>query len=192
MMSFQARKRLADDHTALDEVLKELRAALKSGDLEAVHSLSDLFWARLAVHIRAEHLQLFPAIIDGFCKATSSLAGAPTLREAQSMITSLREDHNRFMFELARAIYLVRQAPAVTSSDERNEKLALVGDLIRDVEKELAAHNKIEEDGIYNWIRIVLSDQQQAELATRINDELTNRPPRFSQTTWVRQWPAVP
>lgn len=60
-MLSQASQRLADDHGALDEVLSQLWKALDTGDVLVSHDKLDLFWARLAVHIRAEHLHLFPA-----------------------------------------------------------------------------------------------------------------------------------
>jgi hypothetical protein len=59
-MLSQASRRLADDHAALDEVLRQLQEPLDTADVAASHAQLDLFWARLAVHIRAEHLHLFP------------------------------------------------------------------------------------------------------------------------------------
>src|SRR5215211_942934 len=62
--SSRSGKRLADDHVAVGEVIKALQAALNSCDLKTAYAKLDLFWARLAVHIRAEHLHLFPAVIQ--------------------------------------------------------------------------------------------------------------------------------
>ena len=86
-----ARRRLSDDHHAVSEVLEQLLTALDIGDVEMSHSKLDLLWARLAVHIRAEHLHLFPAVIA-------------RLPEAQTIVEDLRTDHDFFMHELARAI----------------------------------------------------------------------------------------
>jgi hypothetical protein len=63
-MSPEASNQLIDDHVALDRMLKELKAALARRDVIAGHAKLDLFWARLAVHIRAEHLHLFPAVLS--------------------------------------------------------------------------------------------------------------------------------
>ena len=123
----EVRLRLSDDHHAVSEVLKELLTALNNKDVETSYSKLDLLWARLAVHIRAEHLHLFPAI-------------ASKLTQAQPVIDRLRADHDFFMRELARAMGILRELP-------RNEvELAAVGDTIREIEKRLATHNKIEED----------------------------------------------
>jgi hypothetical protein len=55
---------LASDHDELDELLDKLFASFDaSGSVEQIYQKLDLFWARLAVHIRAEHLHLFPLIL---------------------------------------------------------------------------------------------------------------------------------
>ncbi len=60
----------------------KLKSALHAGDVEASHTGLDLFWARLAVHIRAEHLQLFPAIIDRLTHTSSAQTLVPTLERS--------------------------------------------------------------------------------------------------------------
>ena len=64
-------------------------------------------WARLAVHIRTEHLHLFPAI-------------ARRVNAAERAIDRLRADHDFFMRELAQAIAILREFPQgiVTANDE--------------------------------------------------------------------------
>lgn len=55
---------LAKDHKELDKLLGAVTAALEHGDsLEAFETL-DLFWARLAMHIRVENLYLFPSVLN--------------------------------------------------------------------------------------------------------------------------------
>ena len=162
----EVRLRLSDDHYAVSEVLKELLTALNNKDVETSYSKLDLLWARLAVHIRAEHLHLFPAI-------------ASKLTQAQPMIDRLRADHDFFMRELARAMGILRELP-------RDEvELAAVGDTIREIEKRLATHNDIEEDEIYRWSSTILTEPEQLQLLARINAELENRPPRFSEEAWA-------
>ena len=63
-MLSQATTLLADDHSAVDKLLLSVRAALEAQDASRSHAALDLFWARLAVHIRAEHLHLFPAVLQ--------------------------------------------------------------------------------------------------------------------------------
>src|SRR5215813_13136150 len=97
-----ARQRLSDDHDAVSEVLKQLLTALDKKDVQTSYSKLDLLWARLAVHIRAEHLHLFPAVTNRW----------PDLSEAQAIVEGLRTDHDFFMRELARAIGILRAGDA--------------------------------------------------------------------------------
>lgn len=156
------KERLADDHHAVSEILKQLLTALDNKDVETSYARLDLLWARLAVHIRAEHLHLFPAL-------------ASRLTEAQAMIDTLRVDHDFFMRELARAIGILRTGAELT----------VVADIVREVEKRLATHNEIEENEIYRWSSTMLTEPEQLELLARINAELENRPPRFSEEAWA-------
>lgn len=167
----QARQRLSDDHHSVGEVLNQLLTALDNKDIKTSHSRLDLLWARLAVHIRAEHLHLFPAI-------------ASRTSEAQPLIERLRLDHDFFMRELARAISILRELLQRTTTANEQLKLAAVADAIREVEKRLITHDEIEENQIYLWSSTMLTESQQAELLARINAELDNRPPRFSEETW--------
>jgi hemerythrin superfamily protein len=159
----EPRELLADDHEAVGEVLQQLLTALNNNDVQTSLAKLDLLWARLAVHIRAEHLHLFPAI-------------AARVSNAGSVIEDLRADHDFFMRELARAIDVLRDG-----------KLTSVLDTVREVEKRLALHNEIEEKQVYHWVGSVLSDSEQTALATRINAELEKRPPRFSVETWANR-----
>lgn len=175
MMS-QARERLSDDHSAVHEVLQQLVAALDNKDIQTSYSKLDLLWARLAVHIRAEHLHLFPAVIN------RSLDGAgPDPGEAQATIEILRTDHDFFMRELARAIGILRES----ANDE--SKLAAVTGTVREIEKRLATHNEIEENQIYRWSSSILTEPEQLDLLARIDAELENRPPRFSAEAWANR-----
>ncbi len=55
-----------EDHQSLADLLNDLTSALNptSGqhDVVRIFRLLDLFWAKLAVHIRAENVCIFPAI----------------------------------------------------------------------------------------------------------------------------------
>lgn len=159
----ESRQILSDDHDAVDEVLKQLLTALQDRDVQTSHAKLDLLWARLAVHIRAEHLHLFPVI-------------AERVNEAAPVITNLRADHEFFMRELAEAVGTLREAT-----------LASVLDTVRAVEKRLTSHNEIEEKQVYHWVGSVLTDSEQAALAARINAELEKRPSRFSLEAWANK-----
>jgi len=165
----EARQRLLDDHDAVSEVLKQLLTALDNNDVQTSHAKLDLLWARLAVHIRAEHLHLFPTMMS-------------RLTEAQPVVENLRSDHDFFMHELARAIGVLRELP---EHDEAN--LDTVRETVREIEKRLATHNEIEENQIYQWASTILTEPEQTDLAARINAELENRPPRFSAEAWANR-----
>ncbi len=178
----EARKRLLDDHHAVNEVLKRLLTALDNREVKTSYSTLDLFWARLAVHIRAEHLHLFPAVTNRLTKPADDV---PDASEAQAIIESLRADHDFFMHELARAIGVLRELPHTTVTADSETKLAAVAGAVREVEERLAAHNEIEENQIYRWSSTILNESEQLELLARINAELENRPPRFSREAWA-------
>ena len=163
----QAQQRLSDDHDAVSEVLEQLLTALDNRDIATSYSKLDLLWARLAVHIRAEHLHLFPAVVG-------------RLTEAQTIVENLRTDHDFFMRELARAVGILRE---VRNGDEA--ALSAAAATVREVENRLATHNEIEEDQIYAQASIILTEPEQLELVAQINAELENRPPRFSEEAWV-------
>jgi hypothetical protein len=97
---------LEEDHEAVGKLLEELRAGLRSGtDAGTVYGMLDRVWARLAVHIRAEHICLFPALLRSLGVLGDGQHGdiAPHA-EAESTVELLRSDHDFFMRELAAAI----------------------------------------------------------------------------------------
>ena len=181
-MVSRARQRLSDDHHAVGEILKQLLTAIDNKDVQTSYSKLDLLWARLAVHIRAEHLHLFPIVTR---RLTDSPDGvAPDSSEVQAMIETLRADHDFFMRELARAIAVCRELPPnIQAGDEAN--FDAVHNTVREVEERLAIHNEIEENQIYRWSSTILTEPEQLELLARMNAELENRPPRFSAKAWA-------
>src|SRR4051794_29954238 len=95
---------LAADHLALNELANELRVVLDEGEVCTACDLLDLLWARLAVHIRAENLRLFPAILRAPASMFTGQDGLPQIEEARNIIARLREDHDVLMRELAKAV----------------------------------------------------------------------------------------
>lgn len=157
-------KRLMEDHAELGDLLNQLIAALDANDIARSHATLDLFWARLAIHIRAEHLHLFPAV-----------SHAPG---AERTIEQLRTDHDFFMRELAQAIAVMRSllgnagGQAVPQLEGVRAKIAVV-------QTRLEEHNEVEEEGIYLWTTN-LSEAEQSDLAADVQKELENIPARFS------------
>lgn len=176
----QASEQLIDDHAAVDKILTQIKSALRSKDLEVAHARLDLFWAKLAVHIRAEHLHLFPAVLrvvnDG---------SAPSPAEAQTSISQLRRDHDFFTHELARAVEITRQL--LTERSDLEEGLNNVKNIVSEVESRLVKHNESEESHIYNWATTLLNPEEQATLATQITAELRKHPPRFTLSAWMNE-----
>jgi hypothetical protein len=170
---------LIDDHEAIDRILKELQTALRAGDIKTVHARLDLFWARLAVHIRAEHLHLFTTVLSHTKK--SSLA------EARTVIAQLRLDHDFFMHQLALAVAIMRELLTLPVQVIDPEGLNNVENIILEVEERLLKHNDLEETKVYHWATILLNSEEQATLASQIETELHNRPPRFALSTWINE-----
>lgn len=167
-------RELAEDHGKVDELLRLLKSALDDGDVREILKRLDLFWARLAMHIRAEHLHLFPTVLR-----TIEQKDTPSLEQAEKVVAQLRLDHDFFMHALASAIQTMRELSRLDQSAAEG-KLPQVRAAITAVETRLADHNHAEENGVYVWATKFLSKDEQVELARIINAELTNLPPRFA------------
>lgn len=161
---------LAHDHSEIDTLTGDLLAALEEGDKLRVFPRLDLLWARLAVHIRAEHLCLFPAILGADFTIRSD---GPQYQEVQSAIDQLRLDHEFFMRELGATINIMRQENA-------SEQLRKVHRSVVVIHSRLTKHNHLEENHIYKWVHVLLGEAERPALAARLKRELENAPPRFS------------
>jgi iron-sulfur cluster repair protein YtfE (RIC family) len=171
---------LSHDHEVLDELFANLRNALEVGNVRRVHDTLDLFWARLAVHIRAEHLHLFPAMLQVLNDpADRDIQGLPSVAEAEETISSLRTDHDFFMHELSQAMISVRELLNETDRGKYAETLRTVSARVAAVETRLLNHNRIEENGIYAWTSELFSDAEERALGMSVTGELTKMPPRF-------------
>lgn len=167
----EASEQLIADHVALDRILKQLQTALRSGDLESAHANLDLFWARLAVHIRAEHLHLFPTVLSRVAN------------EAQT-VAQLREDHEFFMHELAQAVETMRRLLTETDQSVIKAGLDSITNTILQVEQRLIRHNEVEENQIYRLASLALSSDEQEKLVKQITSEFQKRPSRFTSAIW--------
>ncbi|NNE66997.1 MAG: hypothetical protein HKN33_10575 [Pyrinomonadaceae bacterium] len=176
-------KILESDHREIDVILERLDEAFERGIVADIHFLTDYFWARLAMHIRAEHLHLFPAVLDAVgSKAGNAVSiSRPTLAHAEEVLIILRSEHNFFMDELAdvmkrlrRIVRLRDPVPAVG--------LPLIRTQIGRVVETLASHNAVEESEVYIWVEEMVSNAKKAKLKTEIARELKNIPPRFDSS----------
>jgi iron-sulfur cluster repair protein YtfE (RIC family) len=155
---------LEADHAELHDLLRSAKRAIADADLGNAFKATDVFWARLAMHIRAEHLHLFP-----FVRTVDSDAG--------EVLDELRRDHDIFMTELARAIKALRIA---FHFGNEAETFATVGKLLKNVSERLTAHDKIEEEIVYPIADNAAAPAAETEaLARGILKELQNYPPRL-------------
>src|SRR3982751_876507 len=99
---------LKTDHEELAEILDQLKVQLGKQDLPRAFETLDLFWASLAVHIRAENICLFPAVLNAPQSKFGVSNGMPDFEEVKAMVSSLRADHHHFMSELGEAMKEVR------------------------------------------------------------------------------------
>lgn len=182
-MQSRPRQQLTDDHAKLETLLKQLQAALASGDVKESYATLDLFWARLAVHIRAEHLHLFSEVMIRVREKVDQ-AASPSVRDAQLTIEQLRTDHDFFMHELAAAVAVLRDLGV---HEDVQPRLAKLSASIVQLQKRLDVHNEIEENRIYRWASDLFDEREQVELAARINHELRNRPRRFDLERWEKE-----
>ena len=158
---------LAHDHTEIDLLLAVALQRLDASDAEAFGVL-DLFWARLAMHIRAEHLHLFPAVIK--------ISEAEMLSDVPEVVERLRRDHDFFMHELADIINAMRSITPENERDVRSDAARRVNA----IKVLLTEHNAIEEQQIYT-LRNFLSERENKALLLSVAKELENLPPRFSK-----------
>ena len=163
---------LEHDHQSLDELFVELDLALTKPDDARGLELLDLFWARLAMHIRAEHLHLFPALQKAASKTSSK--SIPARKEVEKTLTRLRSDHDFFMKGLAQLMKEARERG--TGAGDFRKRLAVI-------RKRLETHNQIEERQVYLWPSLLLDETAVAALEERVRLELENLPPRFAAET---------
>lgn len=173
---------LSDDHAELDSLLNDVFAALDECDAQRAFRKLDSFWARLAMHIRAEHMHLLPAIL-GAIETQTKLAEnvlPPSLRAAQDAISELREDHDFFMRELSGAIKQLRGLHENRQTEgEITQSILSVREAVAAVSRHLEKHNQKEESEIYEWAGRLLNQPECAALNERMKKEIENLPPRF-------------
>jgi hypothetical protein len=171
---------LGNDHKQLDELLKALLAALNKSDTPALFERLDLFWARLAMHIRAENLHLFPAILNGLDGNAGQRNENLSAVETREAIAQLSADHNFFMHELAASVKTIRTMIEASHSESYSQLIDLVRRSIAAVSKRLESHNEVEEKLVYLLPGRLLTLDQRLTLVQSIRRELQNLPPRFS------------
>jgi iron-sulfur cluster repair protein YtfE (RIC family) len=169
---------LEDDHALLGQLLTELDAELSKPNIARAFELLDLFWARLAVHIRAENLHLFPALANAPASLFTGRDPLPASEEVHKVLARLRSDHDFFMKELAREIKAMREIAG--SPEAHLEELEVLRQRLANVRERLEAHNLLEEEQAYVWPSMLFDEQTSADLCDQLRHELENLPPRFA------------
>jgi hemerythrin superfamily protein len=177
-MLAQPSQKLADDHLRLDSLLGDVKSALANENLPLALTQVDLFWAQLAVHIRAEHLCLFPAVINAVKNFDPDAPDVPTRLEINKSIARLRADHDFFMKELSTVVQELR----VVSDEQRGVSKPIVQSIhetLTAVERRLMDHNAREETEVYRWISKLLPPETTTELERAVTAQLESLPSRF-------------
>lgn len=172
---------MTDDHSELGRLIDDLLAALDEGNKALSFERLDLLWARLAVHIRAEHLCLFPSILNAPRANFTGTGGTPWYEEALRAIDVLRHDHDFFMHELSTAVNTMRKYGSASDPVATSGLLREVRCCVVSVETRLRTHNQLEEDQVYTWVGALLGEAERSTLTARMKHELENIPPRFQQ-----------
>jgi hypothetical protein len=168
---------LERDHEELGGLFEQLFRKLDADDAGGAFDLLDLLWARLAMHIRAEHLWLFPAILEAAAAAAGE-PSAPAPGLAQQSIARLKSDHDFFMREMARAVTALRPLKSSGDRSAALEGMLEVRRRITAVCEHLEEHNRLEEEEVYKWTGL-LNSEQCAQLGRSVRREIENMPPRF-------------
>ena len=168
---------LTDDHSEIDTLTGDLLAALEEGDKLKVFARLDLLWARLAVHIRAEHLCLFPSILGANFGDTGC---GLTYQEAQGVIDQLRLDHEFFMRELGTSVNSMRKQQDASNNEAVSKQFRKVRSSVVEIQTRLAKHNLLEENHVYKWVNVLMGEAERAVLVARIKREIENIPARFT------------
>lgn len=170
---------LRSDHAELDRLFEQILSALTVADCALIFSRLDYFWARLAMHIRAEHLHLFPAFLsERMHNIPQNEKSTQNSEEVKSLIERLRSDHNFFMSEM---ISLIKRLRTLQNGSEflAPTELVAIKKRLTGVRRRLEIHNKLEEERIYSLVGQCFAAEEIAGLSSKIENELTNLPPRF-------------
>lgn len=170
---------LATDHQSLALLLENFETALAAGEFGQAFELLDLFWARLAMHIRAENVSLFPAILEASAKRPEP--ARPSHEEVQDTIKGLRTDHDFLMDSLGAAIKTMRML-LTDPENKKSERVRAVRDSVATVKERLARHNLIEEQEVYRWPGLMLDSEDLTKLVLGVRLQIENLPARFRKS----------
>ena len=172
-------QQLKSDHEELDRLLDNTFESLAKGDCTDAYQKLDLFWARLAMHIRAEHSCLFPRI-QRLSQSLDTPADHNRSEQLAVLLADLRHDHDFFMSELGRAVTALR---LTFNFGNETETVVIVHTILEQVAERLRTHNLIEEKRVYTLLTdSTLPEEEIQALERSIQKELDNYPQRFTRS----------
>jgi len=172
---------LVGDHAEVDALFHSLWREFDRGGARGVFERLDYLWARLAVHVRAEHLHLFPALLAASAgRPGEGTDDAPAPGEVRAAVEHLREDHDFFMRELAGAVNAARELAAQDGPPDR-ERLLQIRGRASAVAERLVEHNRVEEEQVYLWPDALIARAELDTVRAGVRREIENLPPRFSE-----------
>ena len=170
---------LSNDHVELGALLLELLSSLDEANVDEAYARLDTLWARLAVHIRAENVQVFPDILRALDAQTAAARQeVETSARLRASIERLRSDHDVFMSELKDAVKAMR--PVIDDRDGKRTAVVLqsLRDRLGALEGAFESHNR-EEDSVYPMAASVLDSAEMGDLMERVRRELVALPLRL-------------
>lgn len=174
---------LKSDHEVLGEIVNQLKIQLGKPDLPWAFETLDLLWGSLAIHIRAENICLFPAILNAPRIKFGEGNNFPEYEEVKATIDNLRSDHNFFMTQLGSAMKELRGLMIHPENYSMQDTVADLRRRINSVSDLLRVHNETEEEIIYRWPSLLLDDETLNQLEVGVRTEIENMPPRFARAS---------
>jgi hypothetical protein len=100
----------------------------------------------------------------------------------REVVERLREDHDFFMVELAKAVKAAREwfLPGIEPSSDHFPEIK---HRVLSVSSRLQEHNQMEEEQVYLWPEILMTPTECAGMSVRMKREIDNLPPRFSASS---------
>jgi len=165
----------------LGEILDQLKIQLTKPDLPLAFETLDLLWASLAVHIRAENICLFPAVLNAPRNKFGESNNMPDFEQVKATVDDLRSDHNHFMSELGVAMKEMRSLIVHPEHYSVAGVVAVLRRRLDNLEELLERHNEKEEELIYLWPSLLLDDESLSQLELGLVTQIENMPPRFAR-----------
>ena len=83
------------------------------------------------------------------------------------------------MRELGTTVNTMRKQENASEDEAIRKQLQDVRRSIIKIQRRLDQHNQLEENHVYKWVNVLLSDAERLALTARIRHELENIPPRI-------------